>query len=272
MSTRLSELEIDETSGVENPANELPGWLVVKSKGDDGEIDAEKLNKAVDEAESDFAVLYSALQACAPYLGDAPPEVQDAAASLIAYIEGIFGEDGEAPPPEATAPEPVLASADKSEDEKAPGLLEKLFGRKRDPDPEPEQEPSVSKEKTDDETKPEGEVEKSGEGEPQAEPDAEPTAKSADEQAATIVKAVEQVLEAKLQPITETQDVLKDAVSGLADRVNGIEAAPQAAPADWDLDVPVEKDASREDRGKAALHTALVKVAQGGSVTLGRGT
>jgi hypothetical protein len=83
MATRLTETELDEVSGVESPANEVLGFMVMKSAA--SKLDPEQrqeLLKAVDRMESDFAVLYSALNACQQYMGDAPPEVQQLDAEL----------------------------------------------------------------------------------------------------------------------------------------------------------------------------------------------
>lgn len=88
MATRLTKLRVKEISGVDAPANNLPGWLVMKSKDDLAQVEA--FEKAIgmlhDELASDHADVY---------FSDAPPEVLKARADLIGYISQDVEDDGE---------------------------------------------------------------------------------------------------------------------------------------------------------------------------------
>lgn len=239
MATKLSELGIDEVSGVENPANEIPDWIVVKSA--DGNIDIEASIKKADRAETDFALLFTSLQAVDEYLGEAPQEVQDAAATLKAYVEEMFGDEGEdetAEPAPEEAAEPVALSAD----DKPKSLVERYFGKgKKD-----KQETTTTKEKADvsEETKTEKtETEKTEKTEGEVE-------KTAEVDVEAITKSVTDAVGEQLKPIQEGQDALAEALSKTLDRVGSLEAQQQGFVPDPD---PTPATKSESPRGQDAL-------------------
>lgn len=133
MATELQKLQVDELSGVEHPANEAPGWLVMKSADE-----REALLKEVDRMESDFAILYASLKAVEGYLGDAPEEVTAAEKALVGYVESLFsdgdGEDTE-PDPEDTNDSASEDTTVKTADTTRRSLTELIFGNvKKDAD------------------------------------------------------------------------------------------------------------------------------------------
>jgi hypothetical protein len=241
MATRLTKLDIDETSGVANPANELPGFLVMKSAED-----AEALLKEADRMESDFAILYSALKACEPYLGEAPEEVVAAKETLTAYVEGLFGDEetDEAEPATAEAPPTeVYASADGRK-----GLLARILHR-GEPKPEP--------------TTKENEVTEPAETEPEA---TEPEAVAAKPAPDDVTKALARI-EESLTGIVETQSAHAEVLDHALDRISNVEARRQGLTGQEAETVRTAK--SSEDRGAAALRSGIMAVARGGSVRLG---
>ena len=244
MATRLSKLEIDEVSGVANPANQLPAFLVVKGHGkplsemDDAEL--AEVEKEVDRMESDFAILYSSLKACEQYLaGDTPEEVTSAVATLVSYIEGLFNET----PDEETEPVEAPTDVEASEDGKPLGFLAKLLGSRR------EEETAEVATKSEE---PEAEVTKTEEPAPAEEPEAaEP--QFPDE----LVKAL-QDLPSFMEEQRATAEALREATGGIADRVGRLEATRKSV----DIEpVAIPETTEKADRGAAALRSVLVNVA-----------
>lgn len=83
--TELQDLGIDEVSGVDAPANQMPGWMVMKSE-----------EGAAAEAEAQLATLYGAIGG-AGALADAPEDVRKAAELLAGHCEKqLTSEDDEA--------------------------------------------------------------------------------------------------------------------------------------------------------------------------------
>jgi hypothetical protein len=88
MATRLTKLRLNEISGVDDPANEQPGWIVAKSREFKTEIeDLERSVVALHEllASRDLDV----------YLDDAPAEVTKAREELIGHIAKDLEDDEE---------------------------------------------------------------------------------------------------------------------------------------------------------------------------------
>jgi hypothetical protein len=269
MPTRLDEPDIEEVSGVENPANELPGFIMIKSQDE-----AEALLKDVDTMEQDFAILYAALETIKSSMTDAPAEAVSAVDTLMTYIEGLFDESGggQAPADGIDPAQPVAMSADQD----GKPLLAKLLHRQH--------KPVV---KTEDEPAPEKPVEKSDDGDELIAKSRERReariAKEAEERSMvlgalqSIVGAVED-LTSKVDEIsknqTETADTtetLKSAVAATLDRIGRVEAQP-AGPL-GDPAPPVVKSQDGVTPARQSLRAGLVQLAQnpGSSLTLGRG-
>jgi hypothetical protein len=240
MATRLGQLKIDEVSGVASPANELPGWLVMKSAGD--ELDAEALLKEVDRMESDIAILYSALTQCEPYLADAPEEVQAASQTLKAFLETMFQDpslDGGTPDAGADmAGDPNVAASVDGEPLTGVGrLLNRLVSTKKSTKTEeklveePKQEPAEK---------------------------AKPAEQPKLELPAELTKALEDVASG-MQALSQGQESIREALSLTVDRVSQLETTRKAVEYDIEpVTVPTEKSA---DRSTAALRSVLVDVA-----------
>lgn len=275
MATRLTKLDINEISGVENPANELPGWLVTKAKKGDGELDVDTLIKEVDRAESDFAILYSALKSCETYLADAPPEVQAAKDTLVSYIEELFGGDGSGADQGDVAPDQggdiVAQSKDK---DKTKTLFGKLF-RKGDAeeekgDAEVEKNEDVKADEAEaevekaDEPEAEAEVEKADETAKVDEPEVEVEKSEVD--AEELLKSVKAAVGEALEPLTEDVGVVKDALGSALDRIGRLEAGRQGLDPDEVASTHVDK--SEDGAGKRALRAGISAAARGGRVTL----
>jgi hypothetical protein len=239
MATRLGQLKIDEVSGVASPANELPGWLVMKSAGD--ELDAEALLKEVDRMESDIAILYSALTQCEQYLTDAPEEVQAASQTLKAFLETMFQDpslDGGTPDAGADmAGDPNVAASFDGEPLTGVGrLLNRLVSTKKSTKTEekPVEEPTEPAEK------------------------AKPVEQPKLELPAELTKALEDVASG-MQALSQGQESIREALSLTVDRVSQLETTRKAV--EYDIEpviVPTEKSA---DRSTAALRSVLVDVA-----------
>lgn len=92
MATQLTKLQMEEISGVDSPANEQPGWLVMKSADTQG----------ADNIEAGAAALYSTLAAADQFLTAAPDEIAKAKDTLATYCETLLLD-----------PEPRVTLADK---------------------------------------------------------------------------------------------------------------------------------------------------------------
>lgn len=258
MATKLEKLSIEEVSGVENPANETPGWLVMKSADEQ-----EALLKEVDRMESDFAILYAALKACEGYLGDAPEDATSALQSLTAYVESLFsdGSDDAQPEPEET---PVSQTAD----ETPRSLMSMIFGdklTKDDDSVEPEAEAVVEDEaveepEVDEAEVDEAEAEDSGDSEDEAAEGEEEAAAESEEPEVEVEKSTDEDLVSVLQQIVKNQEkadadsqAVRASLIGLVERVERLEVRKTGV--NPDLDEAVEK--GDVDPLSAALHSAL---------------
>jgi hypothetical protein len=272
MATRLHQLEIEEVSGVASPANELPGFLVAKSAQLGRPLTADEIVKEADRMESDYAILYSALQACAQYMTDAPPEVQTAVETLNNYIEGLFSNDGQddgsgdATDPGAAGSAgaggttPVQQSAD------GKSLIARMLGRssseKATKSTETKQEPTEKSKPAPAETKTEP-AEKSADG-------TDPVIKGLGEALVAVADVLKGVSE-KVDSLVETQGVHSQVLNATLDRLGAVEANRYGGDDFAPISQPTQKSA---EKGEDALRAAIVAVAQrpGTSVTLGRGT
>lgn len=275
MATRLSELEIDEVSGVEHPANELPGFLVTKAAGD---ISPEQLLKEVDRMESDVAILYSSLQACDQYFADAPEDVKSAADTLTAWVENLFKDDPaqDAAPTSTETPEaaPIGLSADKT----SPGVLERL-GLRRSKTTKTNDEENAVPAETEVPSK-EGEVDEAetapAEETPAEEPnketvekpeDEQPAALSADDLTKALTEALAPIVE-QLKDVSETTETLKTVSEHLVDRVSRVEVSKQGLDPEEVASVTA-KSATTLPRGEAELRAGFSRLARGEKLTLG---
>lgn len=207
--TRLDNLSVEEISGVDAPANQTPGWMVLKSADD-----------AV-QAESSLAALYATLGGATLLDNEAVPEnVRKAREELEQFLEGVLVEP--------TRPKESLMTK-----------MARLFRTER-PAPETE-EPVVEKTET------EPVVEKT-ETEPAAEEPTVEKTETKEPEAAPVEKAeTEPVFKAEdvetLRAVAETAEVLKEALGALFDRLENVEKAlTGSAQLDDQLD-PVTKGA-----------------------------
>jgi len=92
----IVDMRWDETSGVDHPANEEEGWIVMKSADVDVQ-DLEELIKAEEAFAKAFDTLTSALEATD--LSGAPDEVQAAAGILSKWLKEVAYGVGYGPPP-----------------------------------------------------------------------------------------------------------------------------------------------------------------------------
>lgn len=285
MPSKLQKLAIEEVSGVEHPANELPGWLVMKTAGK--ELTPEDIEKEVDRAEADFAILYASLETCDDYLEDAPEEVRSAADTLRAYIEDLFGEgDSEQVEPEVdTEPggEPLELSAKKSKG----GLLARLRGRRDGSTVDNVSKENENTPAEDDEVRSPGEIESDEEtkspeapdlpeerkDEPEETPaveetkDEEPDEEAPEAEEQSVEKSVGDAVTKALgespvlKEIGEGQTTLAKALDAALDRIGKLEARQIGVD-------PGSVEKSKEDGGQSALSAGLGAVARGGSITL----
>lgn len=91
MATRLKKLRVKEISGVDDPANEAPGWLMMKSRNALAELD---------RFEKEIGGLHDGLVAPSAdvYFADAPDEVIKARADLVSYLAEDVEEDPDPTP------------------------------------------------------------------------------------------------------------------------------------------------------------------------------
>jgi magnesium-transporting ATPase (P-type) len=253
MATELQKLQVNELSGVEHPANEAPGWLVMKSADE-----REALLKEVDRMESDFAILYASLKAAEGYLGDAPEEVTSAASALVGYVESLFSE-GEGEEPEAetettdSAPEETVKTADTTRR----SLTELIFGSvEKDADTDVEKDATVfDQEAETDEVEKDAEtdeVEKDAEPEAEAdvEKDAEPAPADDDDNGLVeVLSRLAQGQEDLAKNLGGDIGALRDALVSTIERVERLEVRKTGLDPDADA---VEK-AAADPLGTAVL-------------------
>jgi hypothetical protein len=244
MATELQKLQVNELSGVEHPANEAPGWLVMKSADE-----REALLKEVDRMESDFAILYASLKAAEGYLGDAPEEVTSAASALVGYVESLFSE-GEGEEPEAetettdSAPEETVKTADTTRR----SLTELIFGSvEKDADTDVEKDATVFDQEAETD-----EVEKDAEPEAEAdvEKDAEPAPADDDDNGLVeVLSRLAQGQEDLAKNLGGDIGALRDALVSTIERVERLEVRKTGLDPDADA---VEK-AAADPLGTAVL-------------------
>lgn len=257
MATKLEKLSIEELSGVENPANETPGWLVMKSETQ------EALLKEVDRMESDFAILYAALKSTEDYLGDAPEDVVKAESLLVSYVESLFegsadDENSEPTPDNETTEAPV---AEKSATPKSTRTLMKtIFGGRDDEDLEKTEDEEVEVEDVlEDEVDEDVEVDDvSDEDLDEAEAEAE------DEE---VEKSAEDDLIAVLTRIAKSQDdtaadvaAFRDVLGNVVERIERLEVRKTGL--DPDLEDAVAKEKI------SPLRSAVASAMNGNRVTI----
>jgi len=126
--TRLERLFVKEVSGVDDPANENPGWTVMKSRTAEelvAEVDAElQLAKA-------YGDVLQSLAAATEYLDGAPDEVLSAVETIVKYIRsanegGSGGEAAAAGETEKVAEPEAEAEAPADSDEGATKMLDRI--------------------------------------------------------------------------------------------------------------------------------------------------
>lgn len=224
MPTRMSELKIKELSGVDGPANELPGWIVAKSA---------EWKDEVREFEKQICGTYDGLtsEAADLYFGKAPEDVEKARHTLAEYMAKDMEvnvpetEDGETDGETEVKPEPTRKSIAKRIQEVFTGPeIEKSDS---DPDPDPDPEPSVEKSEADDET--EAKVKKDAETE-DAEKDADAEAENEDkapETPAPVIPTVDEIAEAVTKSLGEViaDQVSDQLVDQIADQVEPMREA-----------------------------------------------
>lgn len=91
MATRLKKLRVKEISGVDDPANEAPGWLMMKSRNALAELD---------RFEKEIGGIHDGLVGASAdaYFADAPDEVIKARADLVSYLAEDVEEDPDPTP------------------------------------------------------------------------------------------------------------------------------------------------------------------------------
>lgn len=238
MSTQLGELKIDEVSGVDAPANQLEGWLVMKSKDE-----LVTILKEVDRVQKDSALLWAALEATD--LEGAPDEVTAARETIVKHLESLIE-------PEKSGS--TLAA-------KVRSLL--LGGGKAETEPEAEtvEEPAAEEgaEKSESETgDPEPEPEKAEKSEeaPAEEPAVEPEPEG-DSEATALLKQIAGNLEGLQKDI----DTLKEVASATIDRVDNLEGGTARSQ-------QVDGQEVSKGRGSGTLRDGVLAAASGRRVTI----
>jgi hypothetical protein len=216
MATRLTKLRMAELSGVDDPANEMPGWIVTKSK----EWKAE-----VETFEKEVAGAYDGLRTDSMelYLNDAPEDVKKAHEVLVEHLsKGLESSEDE-----AAEEEPAKKSVKErlrnmfSSDDEGVEKAEEPAGNGEAPEPhddeevEAEEEPEVGDEEP---SEPEDEPAEEPEGVEKAdEADEEgPDPDASAEEEADVRKDIAETLAEQLEP-------LREAVVALADRTELLE-------------------------------------------------
>jgi hypothetical protein len=92
---RLTSLRWRETSGVDHPANEEEGWVVMKNAEGLSDEDLERELEELIEEETELSKasqdLVRVLEDAKGYLSDAPREVRSALQTLLTYMKEEYG-------------------------------------------------------------------------------------------------------------------------------------------------------------------------------------
>jgi hypothetical protein len=235
--TKLANLRIEEISGVDDPANLLPGYVIMKRKERTG-LDGDALKNDLTAVAKNYAMLYSVLVAGLDYFEDAPDTTKAAVNQTLEFLENVLqGNDPETGEKDA--------AKDESEIGKFTAAIEKLLGRatKSADDRlevngggEPVTEPKPDDEETDVEKEPAaaaGEAEKGGD----------------------VAAAVVEALTPTLEKINEDNAATREALESVIDRVAAVEERT-AKRTSLVPDVEPDDTAKRKPQGIAAAALA----------------
>lgn len=85
---KLENLDIYEVSGVDYPANLMPGWMVMKSKG--GGVEVEQIIEKAEAMDRQATELLKALEAAQGDLLDgAPEDISKSVETLLNFLAGL---------------------------------------------------------------------------------------------------------------------------------------------------------------------------------------
>jgi hypothetical protein len=120
ITAELDEIGIGETSGVDHPATEIEGWMMMKNRGEISKAGL-GLNGEAGEGGGCAALMSSMEAEVTGCLAEAPDEVKQAAEDLYAYLETVAA----AAPPAAT--DPTQPAKDPAAAGPVPPALQKGF-------------------------------------------------------------------------------------------------------------------------------------------------
>lgn len=245
MATRLTKLRLTEISGVDDPAHEIPGWIVAKSA--DWRADVEQFEK-------DIVGLYEGLTGGSAdlYLNDAPDEVNKARDVLAVHLaKGLEDVEDEEEEDEEPARKRVVAK------------MREIFGVEKDAseDTEDDEEEAdgeeVAKEsgseseeelEEDEEVDDEGEtVAKESETEDEDE-DEEEEARNEDDLSGISKSELQADLN---QAVEQAMSPIREAVLSIADRVEGLEKHAASRRSLEGQEVKFEDDTEPDELTKA---------------------
>lgn len=141
MAGKLENLEILEVSGVDFPANEFNGWIVLKSKEGETRVDVEQIIEAAQALDAQASSVLKAHEDASDLFSKAPEDVQKAAEAVVKFLKG-------------ESDEPVATEATKANTGFLSRTIAALLGIEKQetpakPDAESEQETTEEVEKTD---------------------------------------------------------------------------------------------------------------------------
>lgn len=265
MATKLAKLRIKEISGVDEPANDMPDWIVMKAKEVLGEIE---------QIEKDASSLRGLLDSHEIFDG-APDKVVSANETLSGYLDEVLEEDdGE-----------KAEKAEKASGSTVKARLQELLGIKKaadsedasdeeeeeDEEEQEEQEDSPDVAKADAGSDEDEENEKSREEEEEdADDPAAATKKAADKSEADEEEDEEEEEEEEednpdavdkqvLKSILDGNEIIREAVLNLTDRIEILEQSERASLRGQEASI-TKKAPTLADGMKAAIRGNKVKL------------
>lgn len=259
MATRLKKLRVREISGVDDPANEHPDWIVAKATGFKQEV--EEFEKEIGDG---FDILDG--EAMELYLSDAPDDVRKAAEKLLEHLSKDVEDDDEVE--DGSEADEVEEPTRKSLGQR----LREMAGVKKSADDEEdadEDEDESDEEGSEDEDE-SGDEDFEDEGDDEGDDDVEKAFGGIDPD--QLAAAIESVVDARFdQHMAKAagsyeDEVAREAVVSVADRLEAVEKHLSARTS-LDGEELLGSD-EPESTPRSELHKAVVGAVKHGKVTL----
>lgn len=227
MATKLAKLRINEISGVDEPANEMPDWIVLKGKEILGEI--ERIEKSASS-------LRELLDSEEIFKG-ASDKVLKANETLSGYLDDVLQDEDDE---DETAEKATGSVKDRLRTifgvQKAESSEEEEEDNEEESEGDEEDSPDVSKAEAESDADDEDEDKEDEDDEEDAEDSVDATTKAKDEDGADVEDEDEEDEEPEdnvdkqvLKQLLDGNDLIREAVLNLTDRIEILEGSERAS-------------------------------------------